>query len=184
LPIPSLVQVTNLANGKEVILRVNDRGPFVQGRLIDVSRRAAEVLGFVQDGHAEVHVRYLGPAPKRVDSATGAATPAPSAAPLAQPSGAPLIVTSAPPAAPRAQSGGAGPAYVVQIGAFSDFANAERARAALRNAGVVTIDTRQTERGAVHRVRLGPWGDRGAAESARSAAVARGYGDAVVSGLK
>ena len=66
LPIPSLVQVTNLENGREVIVRVNDRGPFVGRRLIDLSRAAADVLDFTERGHARVHVRYLGPAPRRV----------------------------------------------------------------------------------------------------------------------
>lgn len=67
LPIPSLVQVTNLENGREVIVRVNDRGPFVGGRLIDLSRGAAAALGFEEAGQARVHVRYLGPAPRRVN---------------------------------------------------------------------------------------------------------------------
>jgi rare lipoprotein A (peptidoglycan hydrolase) len=61
-PMPSLAQVTNLENGKQVVVRVNDRGPFAKDRLIDLSRAAARALGFEQDGHARVKVSYLGPA--------------------------------------------------------------------------------------------------------------------------
>ncbi|WP_143435645.1 septal ring lytic transglycosylase RlpA family protein [Henriciella aquimarina] len=63
LPLPSLVQVTNEANGKEIVVRVNDRGPFTQGRIIDLSKRAAETLDIIEQGEAPVVVRYLGPAP-------------------------------------------------------------------------------------------------------------------------
>ena len=59
LPMPSAVEVTNLANGRSLTLRVNDRGPFVNDRIIDVSRRAAQLLGFERKGTARVRVRYL-----------------------------------------------------------------------------------------------------------------------------
>ncbi|GGK55351.1 septal ring lytic transglycosylase RlpA family protein [Salinarimonas ramus] len=63
MPLPSYARVTNLENGRSVILRVNDRGPFAGGeRTIDVSRRASEVLGFRRDGLAQVRVDYVGPA--------------------------------------------------------------------------------------------------------------------------
>jgi rare lipoprotein A len=65
LPIPSYLEVTNLANGRRIRVRLNDRGPFVAGRIIDLSRGAAAELGFVQQGTARVRVRYLGPAPLR-----------------------------------------------------------------------------------------------------------------------
>lgn len=63
LPLPSVVVVTNLHNGRSLTLRVNDRGPFVKNRLIDLSRAAARELGFERQGLARVHVRYLGIAP-------------------------------------------------------------------------------------------------------------------------
>jgi rare lipoprotein A len=59
LPLPSVVQVTNLQNGRALRLRVNDRGPFVDGRIIDLSRRAAQLLGFEGVGTAPVRVRVL-----------------------------------------------------------------------------------------------------------------------------
>ena len=59
LPLPSLVQVTNLENGRSLQLKVNDRGPFVHGRVIDVSRRAAQLLGFDNQGTAKVRVSLI-----------------------------------------------------------------------------------------------------------------------------
>ena len=61
LPMPTIVQVTNLENGRSMELRVNDRGPFARGRIIDVSRRAAQLLGFEAQGTAKVRVRILVP---------------------------------------------------------------------------------------------------------------------------
>lgn len=63
LPLPSYVKVTNLENGKQVVVRVNDRGPFVGTRIIDLSKRTAEVLEFKNKGKAEVRVQYIGRAP-------------------------------------------------------------------------------------------------------------------------
>lgn len=62
LPLPSLVRVTNLRNGRQAVLRVNDRGPFARGRVIDLSRAAAETLGTRAAGLAPVRVEYLGEA--------------------------------------------------------------------------------------------------------------------------
>ncbi len=62
LPLPSLVRVTNLSNGRQIVVRVNDRGPFVGGRIIDLSKRAAHALGYVRNGTARVRVQYIGPA--------------------------------------------------------------------------------------------------------------------------
>lgn len=65
LPLPSLVKVTNQSNGREIVVRVNDRGPFTGGRIIDLSRRAAETLGMLEQGVATVTLDYLGPAPSK-----------------------------------------------------------------------------------------------------------------------
>lgn len=59
LPLPSVVRVTNLENGRSMVLRVNDRGPFSRGRIIDVSRRAAQLLGFHRNGTARVRVQIM-----------------------------------------------------------------------------------------------------------------------------
>ena len=63
LPFGTRVQVTNLENGRSTFLTINDRGPFVRRRIIDVSRRAAQVLGFVQKGTARVRVQFVQAAP-------------------------------------------------------------------------------------------------------------------------
>ncbi len=62
LPLPCLAEVTNLENGRKVTVRVNDRGPFVESRIIDLSPAAAERLGFKTRGVARVRVKFLGPA--------------------------------------------------------------------------------------------------------------------------
>ncbi len=63
LPLPSYARVTNLKNGNSVIVRINDRGPFARGRVIDLSKRAAELLDYTQTGIARVKVDYIGRAP-------------------------------------------------------------------------------------------------------------------------
>ncbi len=60
MPLPSYARVTNLANGNSVIVRVNDRGPYDSGRVIDLSHRAADLLGYTQKGTAKVEVEYVG----------------------------------------------------------------------------------------------------------------------------
>jgi rare lipoprotein A len=72
LPLPCRAEVTNLDNGRTVVVRVNDRGPFVSGRLIDLSPAAAERLGFKGQGVARVRVKFLGPA-ALADAGAGAA---------------------------------------------------------------------------------------------------------------
>jgi rare lipoprotein A len=67
LPLPSYVRVTNQANGRSVIVRVNDRGPYMPGRIMDLSHRAASMLGYVNNGHARIQAEYVGPAPLEGD---------------------------------------------------------------------------------------------------------------------
>ncbi len=85
LPMPSLVQVTNLENGRSIQVRINDRGPFAHGRIIDLSKKGAELLGFVRQGIARVRVQILEPESRQlVARAQGLEVPedAPSAAPV------------------------------------------------------------------------------------------------------
>ncbi|WP_163272703.1 septal ring lytic transglycosylase RlpA family protein [Chelativorans alearense] len=63
MPLPSYARVTNLKNGSSLLVRVNDRGPFAGGRVIDLSKRAAEMLDYKHSGVAKVRVEYVGPAP-------------------------------------------------------------------------------------------------------------------------
>jgi rare lipoprotein A len=67
LPLPSYVRVTNVDNGRSVLVRVNDRGPYIHGRIMDLSHRAADILGYVNRGMGNVQVQYVGPAPLEGD---------------------------------------------------------------------------------------------------------------------
>jgi peptidoglycan lytic transglycosylase len=89
LPMPVNVRVTDLENGKSIVVRVNDRGPYAKGRIIDVSKRAAELLGFYKKGTAKVRVTYV----SRADLANG--EPPPSETPPA--------IANAVPAAPTGE---------------------------------------------------------------------------------
>jgi len=63
LPLPSYAKVTNLANGRSLIVRVNDRGPYARNRIMDLSKKSATLLGVKNKGTLRVRVQYLGPAP-------------------------------------------------------------------------------------------------------------------------
>ncbi len=67
LPLPSYVRVTNLDNGRSMVVRVNDRGPYLHGRVMDLSYRAAEILGYANKGIGNIAVSYIGPAPLNGD---------------------------------------------------------------------------------------------------------------------
>jgi rare lipoprotein A len=67
LPLPSYVRVTSLDNGRSLLVRVNDRGPYLHGRVMDLSHRAADILGYVNRGMGNVQVQYVGPAPLNGD---------------------------------------------------------------------------------------------------------------------
>lgn len=103
LPLPSIVEVTNLDNGRKMQVRVNDRGPFVDGRIIDLSKAAAEQLGYGRAGVAHVRVRYIGPAGKtpfdqrRMIASAAPPPPEPRYTPPAKPR---VYTTGLPPAQP------------------------------------------------------------------------------------
>lgn len=93
LPMPSMVRVTNLENGRSIVVRVNDRGPFKNGRIIDLSTRSAQLLGFHRTGTAKVMVEILAPESRQLASAAQTrevANLAPEAAPLVAVQTAPL----------------------------------------------------------------------------------------------
>ncbi len=162
LPLPGLVEVTNLANGRSVVVRVNDRGPFVDDRIIDLSRGAADALGMLQRGVGEVRVRYLGPAPR-----LGSAQPLQYAATVAPA-----------PAPPRPEPAVENGRYWIQAGSFADRRAARRV--ADRLGDRATVDVAGQGDSPLYRVLVGPWPDPNAAETARQAVVARGYADALL----
>ncbi len=85
LPLPCEVEVTNLENGRKVRVRINDRGPFADGRVIDLSRAAADRLGFTRAGTTHVRVKLLGPAPVADSSQIELAEAGPTGGEGAQP---------------------------------------------------------------------------------------------------
>jgi rare lipoprotein A len=111
LPLPAYVRVTNLQNGRSIVVRVNDRGPFVGNRIIDLSYTAAAKLDMLRDGTAMVEVRSVGPTspPAEVAAAGAPIAPAPAGAAPGNPPGAPPVapapITSAPAAALYVQAG-------------------------------------------------------------------------------
>jgi rare lipoprotein A len=168
LPLPAYVRVTNLQNGRSAVVRVNDRGPFVGNRIIDLSYTAAARLDMLHDGTAMVEVRSIDPAGMR-DSAPVAVQPAAAPAPVAvQPAAAPAPVAVQPAAAPApaAVQPAAAPApavaarspLFVQAGAFADPANAERLATKLRGGGYGKIYVRNDLIAGrrMYRVRIGP----------------------------
>ncbi len=180
LPLPGLVEVTNLDNGRRVVVRINDRGPFVDGRIIDLSRGAAQELGMISQGVGRVRVRYLGQAPRlgggvvlqqaeaRPARTPPASQPVPYTAVAAAPP-PPVVASSA-----VAQTGG----MWVQAGAFADPRAARRI--AQRLGDRATVQPTNSGGRELYRVVVGPWEDATAAESARQAVVARGYADALL----
>ncbi len=190
LPLPGLVEVTNLANGRRIVVRVNDRGPFVDGRIIDLSRGAADALDLRRAGVGEVRVRYLGRAPRlgggqvlqyaeaRPEPDRGPVPYVPVAPPLTQPQPLPGPAAWSPPAV--AAPAVAAPSGVwVQAGTWSDARQARRAADHL--GGGATVDVAGPGR---FRVLIGPWPDAGAAERSRRAVMSRGYPEATtISGV-
>ena len=99
LPLPSIVKITNLENGRSLVVRVNDRGPYARNRIVDVSKKVAQLLGFLEKGTAKVRVEVLEKESKNLKAAlTGEAlSPEISAAPWSKT--ASVLWTSARPAA-------------------------------------------------------------------------------------
>lgn len=182
LPLPGLVEVTNLENGRRVVVRVNDRGPFVDGRIIDLSRGAAQELGMISQGVGRVRVRYLGQAPRlgggvvlqQAEARPSRTPPVSQPVPYAVAAAAPPPAPVAAPSPPITQVGG----VWVQAGAFADQRAARRIAERLGDrATVQPVNSGGRE---LYRVVVGPWDDATAAESARQAVVARGYADALL----
>ena len=147
LPLPSYVEVTNLDNGQRVVVRVNDRGPFVGGRVIDLSYAAAHRIGMVEKGVAPVHIRVISPTDQE-----------PRAMRVAGPGSLDA------PGLERREGNAIEPRFV-QVGAFADRSAAERVEHDLRGLGFgeVRITTLSSTSGVpLHRVRSGPLEDSSA----------------------
>lgn len=187
LPMPTLVEVENLENGRRVTVRVNDRGPFVDDRIIDLSHAAADALGFAGKGLARVRVRYVGetdirglaalpgeaaPAPIRVASKGPARTPTPASTdgdPIAA-----LISSSAGqgtiPAAPQD--------IWVELAAVEDLDALEAMNLDLPDVGPVSVQSGETAGRSWQSLRIGPFIDEAIAVASLSRVRAAGFGGA------
>lgn len=185
LPLPSIVRVTNLDNGRTVKLRVNDRGPFAKGRIIDVSRQAAQKLGFKNKGVTKVRVEVVADESRMLAGHEGNGGPlsngisqvglTPDPAVVALNRQQLQTVKSTPRTRTVRRSPVAAPAPTIvrraktvpvttvadnrtyiQAGAFSDRANAHRVRSRLSGLGPVEVRELQVNGHELYRVRLGP----------------------------
>ncbi|MBJ6138384.1 septal ring lytic transglycosylase RlpA family protein [Marinobacter litoralis] len=175
LRIPSYARVTNLDNGRSVVVRVNDRGPFHGDRLIDLSYAAAKKLGYQSRGTARVEVAaitvkpdgsmFLAGQPYNPNGETVMAKPAPE---------------SVPPEQPAVES--VRKALFVQLGAFGspEPANAMLARAQRELENPVRVRQVSTSSGRFHRVQVGPFGSEDDARYAQSLIESKGFGNSIV----
>ena len=177
LPVPSYARVTNLANGKSVVVRVNDRGPFHEDRLIDLSYVAAQHLGLLGRGSGLVEVEAIipGAAPSGSEPVTAArephpaaaeplpATPASQAAAPQQPEPAAPEPVATPLPGPSALSTEQGRIYV-QLGAFASAENADGFLRRMRlDLGWLAGSMNVYRQDGLFRVRAGPYANREAA---------------------
>ncbi len=158
LPMPSLVKVTNLENGRSMVVRLNDRGPYARGRIIDLSKKAAELLGYQTAGTAMVRVEYV------------------SRAPLEE--GAPVAV-AVKQEVPRKLAAEPKGIYV-QAGAFGNPDNANRLKDQLKAIGPTEVRSAVVNGTTFYRVRLGPFAGVEDADLAMAQVVGLGQVNALI----
>jgi len=182
LPIPTWVEVTNLDNGKHVVVKVNDRGPFVDDRIIDLSYAAALELDMVRDGTARVEVRALAAPSAAPALTTATATPQGASSSGAQPVPAAqtgIALISSADAAEVPTSAPGEEALYAQVGAFTDRANAVRLVDRLKGSRFASafVVSEADGRHTLHRVRLGPLRDEREFDQVRSRLRSLGFGE-------
>ncbi len=179
LRIPGYARVTNLDNGRTVIVRVNDRGPFHGDRLIDLSYAAAKKLGYQSRGTARVEVASITVKPDGSMFIAGQPF-----APDGQPTVQPVPGTDDAVAANDRQDANGG--LFVQLGSFSSRDPAEklqvRASSVLNSSldNPVRVRSVDTASGRFHRVQVGPFQDEGSARKTQSLLEARGFSQSIV----
>ncbi len=166
LPLPSYARVRNLTNNRSIVVRVTDRGPFLDNRLIDLSYTAAARLGILGTGTGLVEVEGLLPGESPPDSRLAASEPVGAEA-------KPVNIAGVIAGNPERAAPATGPRLYVQAGAFTNLDNARALRARLENGDFrpIEIQTARLDNNTVHRVRIGPLpsveeGDRVAARVA------------------
>lgn len=166
LQLPSVVRVENTENGRAVIVRVNDRGPYVNGRIIDLSHRAAEALDLHHHGLAQVRMTVLPNESRRISqmARNGASVGRMDDYVVALNANPDRTLPPQPPIR-LAQARPAGTLYL-QAAAFASEDYANRARTMLRSIGPVRIDPFPRGDRTLYRVRVGPYADRDTAQAA------------------
>lgn len=158
LPMPSWVEVENLDNGRKLVVRINDRGPFVAGRIIDLSRRSAQLLGVDKTGLAKVRVRRVYPDARHQPMVAANDVPPPP-----PPAGLPAPAIAAPT-----------PVFI-QVAALSDPGRISWLTVYLGTYGRVVTEASPA---GLTRVRIGPYSDQAAANAVLAQLRAAGYTDA------
>lgn len=184
IPLGSFVKVTNLENGRSLVLLINDRGPFVSGRIIDLSKRSAELLDVIKKGTARVQVERTNRSGRPL--VRRAAVQQAAAKPTAQP--ARVQQVAAPQPAP-VQLSQPTPAFdgpiLIQVASFSDFYNARKLQQGLASEGPTAITQITAATGQIfYRVQVGPFADPHSAEDALADIHAKGHTDAKLHGIK
>lgn len=184
LPLPTMVRVTNLDNGRSIIVRINDRGPFVKSRLIDLSKAAATALGYHDKGTARVRVQALeGGAPDTPVYANTApvapvqASPRPAFTPT--PNYAAQITGGSLANAPATATAGGGSMYI-QLGAFSSRVNADRLKNQLLTHYPDTRVYGIAGAPGIYRVRIGPYNNVDNIQNIVLNLQAQGFNNAIV----
>lgn len=167
LPIPTYARITNLANSKSVVVRINDRGPFHSGRIVDLSYSAAHRIGILGGGSAEVELEVVDasgkPLPGPLTQVAASPSPAPKAVEVAEARPRAPVPVVAVPVARKVQ-----PRYL-QAGSFNDSRNAATFREHLAIAGIKPLLMKSETRNGqwVYRVLVGPFADPAALEAMR-----------------
>ena len=183
LPLPSIVRVTNLGTGKQILVRLNDRGPFIDDRLIDLSKRAAFELGYGSSGITKVRVEYVGPAslpgarqPVTIVSANLQAAPKIQNASYSRqnnnawpenPNKKYRIALSK----PRTSESG----WFVQAGAYSSEQKARRIAAKMNISGQPKVQTAWINNRYIYRVLVGPYASKSRAAEQQREVISAGF---------
>jgi len=161
LPLPSIVKVTNLENGRSLVLRVNDRGPYAKNRIIDISKRGAQLLGYQVQGTAKVRVEILEKESKELKAAllgqkvdTDLSISSPSA-PVSN--GKTLVIYNAEKADKMTTERNADNNYFVQAGSFSELSSASGLKEKLSGFGNTRVAQANVDGKVYYRVRIGPF---------------------------
>ena len=158
LPLPSIVRVTNLENGRSLVLRVNDRGPFAKNRIIDISKRGAQLLGFQTQGTAKVKVEIMEKESKTLKAAL-TVKPVPNTA-YAAANNTGTVITVAPKAAQSSTATGTlnkDGIFYIQAGSFANKDVADNLKSQLHKYGEINVMPADVNGSRFYRVRVGPF---------------------------